>query len=184
MSRQVEIPGGFATLREAADFRGKDRNVVKAAAMAATPTILKMPEVVREGPLEGETPEETAERLAPFMEGVPLDMDDTQALIQLRQATMVATLESWTLDLPLPTTMKAMGELPGDLYDALDAANGGITTAVANATNFDESPDKDSPTGGSSSSEEPLMESQPSLSTPTSLTDGDPTSGEDSSLEQ
>ena len=39
MSTRVEIPGGYAILRDQSELRGRDRMLIKAAAMAAAPAI-------------------------------------------------------------------------------------------------------------------------------------------------
>jgi hypothetical protein len=49
MTTKVDIPGGFAILREQHELRGRDRMLIKAAAMAAAPAIAKMPDSVQEG---------------------------------------------------------------------------------------------------------------------------------------
>ena len=161
MSHAVDVPGGQAILREQEDLRGRDRNLIKAAAMAASSAIDKMPDTVREGRREGETEEQMQARLQEDVTSLDLTWQESLSLLELRQATVVAVLESWTVVdpatnqlRPLPT-MDTIGDLPADLYDALDAAIGGVTTAVANATDFDDNPDHDSPTGGSTSSDTP-----------------------------
>jgi hypothetical protein len=155
MTKSVEIPGGYAILRDRDELRGRDRNLIRAAAMAAAGAIAKMPETVQEGAKEGETDEETAKRLEGEIGTLDLTWQESLSLLELRQATMIACLESWTLPQPLPT-MDTVGDLPAELYDALDAAIGGVTTAISAATDFDENPDHDSPTGSSTSSDAPL----------------------------
>lgn len=150
----VQIMGGTALIREQADLRGRDRMLIKAAAMAAASAIEKMPDSVREGQQEGETEEEAQKRMAQEVGALDLTIGESMALLELRQATMIACLDSWTLNLPLPT-FDNVGDLPADLYDALDAAIGGVTTAVAAAVDFEPQPGQENPTGSSSSSDAP-----------------------------
>ena len=84
MTTRVEIPGGFAILRDQEELRGRDRNLIKAAAMAAGPAIEKMPDAVSEGKLEGESEEDMQARLAAQMEGVHLTWQESLALLELR----------------------------------------------------------------------------------------------------
>jgi len=154
VTTKVEIPGGFAILRETNELRGRDRMLIKAAAIAASSAIEKMPETVREGQQKDETEEQAKVRMAQEMSSLDLNITEAMSLLELRQATMIATLESWTLNLPLPT-METVGDLPADLYDALDDAIGGVSTAMAVATDFEPQPGKENPTGNSESSDLP-----------------------------
>jgi hypothetical protein len=175
MTTRVEIPGGFAILREQDELRGRDRNLIKAAAMAAAAAIEKMPESVQEGRLEGESDEDLQARLQAEVEKVDLSWEEGLSLLELRQATVVAVLQEWSLPLPLPT-MKDIDLLPADLYDALDTAIGGVTNAVANAVDFEPQPGKENPTGSSTSSEAPSDPSDPApLSIPSIPSDGEST---------
>ena len=148
MSTQKDILGGQAVFRDMEDMRGRDRNLIKAAAAAATGYFSKLPpEVMEPGP-EGETPEEMVARTTPLLEGLAFTWQENLAMLELRQATVVAMLQSWTLDRPLPT-MDTIGDLEGDLYDSLDEAIGGVTTAIAQGVDLEPSPDPDSPFGNS-----------------------------------
>jgi len=179
MSKTVEIPGGFAELRGSDELRGRDRNLIKAVAMAAAPAISKLPEEVAAGKLEGENDEDAQKRLAPLVAGVNFTWQESMSLLDLRQATAVALLKSWTLDQPLPT-MDTIGDLPSDLFDALDSAAGGVTTAMSSGINLDPSPDPDSPTQPSLSSVALSKDDQGSKSTRKSQSDGESTATESS----
>ena len=172
MTTKVDIPGGFAILREQDELRGRDRLLIKAAAMAAAPAIEKMPATVREGQQEGESDEDAQARIASEVGSLQLTWQESMALLELRQATMIACLQSWSLDLPLPT-MASVGDLDADLYDALDAAIGGVTTAVAAATDFEAQPGKENPTGNSKSSDLPLRDGVEPQSIPSMPSDGE-----------
>lgn len=181
MTTQVEIPGGFAILREQNELRGRDRLLIKAAAMAAAPAIEKMPDTVREGQQEGESEEEAQTRIASEVGSLQLTWQESMALLELRQATMIACLKSWTLNLPLPT-MDSVGDLDADLYDALDTAIGGVTTAVAAATDFEPQPGQENPTGNSKSSDLLLRDGVEPQSIPIMPNDGESIPTENSTL--
>jgi|APFre7841882654_1041346.scaffolds.fasta_scaffold03204_8 hypothetical protein len=172
MTTKVDIPGGFAILREQHELRGRDRMLIKAAAMAAAPAIEKMPTTVTEGQREDETEEEAQQRMAAEVTTLNLTWQESMALLELRQATMIACLKEWSLPLPLPT-MDTVGDLDADLYDALDTAIGGVTTAVAAATDFDPQPGKENPTGNSKSSGSPSKDGVPKQLTPSTQSSGE-----------
>ena len=172
MTTQVEIPGGYAILRDQDELRGRDRMLIKAAAMAASPAIEKMPSTVKDGRQENETEEESQARMAAEMGALHLTWQESMALLELRQATMVACLKFWSLELPLPT-MDSIGDLDADLYDALDTAIGGVTTAIAAATDFEAQPGKENPTGNSKSSDSPLKDGVEPQSIPSMPSDGE-----------
>lgn len=182
MTTTVEIPGGTAVLREPHEMRGRDRNLIKAAAMAASSAIAKMPADVQEGKREGESDEDAALRLSARTAELHLTRQEAAALLELREAAMIASLVSWTRDEPLPT-MDTLGDLPGDLYDALDAAIGGAAGALSAATP-DFSPtskmDEEVPTGSSGSSDGPSTADPESPSIPTLPSDGESTATESS----
>jgi len=179
MTTRVELPGGFAILRDQEELRGRDRNLIKAAAMAAGPAIEKMPDAVSEGKLEGESEEDMQARLGSEMGDVHLTWQESLALLELRQATVVAVLQSWSLPDPLPT-METIGDLPADLYDALDAAIGGLPTAIAAETNFDAQPGTKNPTGSSRSSDGPSTDGATPQLIPSTPSDGESTATESS----
>lgn len=150
MSTQKPILGGNAVFRDMDELRGRDRNLIKAAAASAAGYFAKLPpELLKPGP-EGETPDQMVVRVTPLMEGIVFTWQENLALIELRQATVVAMLQAWDLDQPLPT-METIGDLEGELYDSLDAAVGGVSAAVALGVNLDPSPDPGSPSSDSGS---------------------------------
>lgn len=183
--RTIEIPGGTALLKDKKDLRGRDSKLIKAAALGAESALSKLPDDAR--PKPGETVEAAAERMQQYLKDHPLNMTTAEGmkLLDLKEAIIVAYLADWSIDLPLPT-LETIGDLPGDIYDALDDATGGdvINAAVAN-TNFDVNPDQKSPTGPSSSSDSSLRAepSQAPESIPSSLNGSDPSSGEATSTE-
>jgi hypothetical protein len=172
MTTSVDIPGGYAILREQHELRGRDRMLIKAAAMAAAPAIEKMPDTVREGQKDDETPEQAQTRMASEVGALQLTWQESMALLELRQATMVACLKEWSLNLPLPT-MDTIGDLDADLYDALDEAIGGVSSAIAAATDFEPQPGQENPTGNSKSSDLPLRDGVEPQSIPSMPSDGE-----------
>jgi hypothetical protein len=169
--KQVEIPGGTATLRETSELRGRDRMLVKAASMAARSVISKMLAALpSEAVAKAQAGDEEAVAEALQDEAVlttandafdaSLTWEEWLRFLEFRQSVVVAQLVSWTREEPLPT-MSTIGDLPADLFDALDAAVGGVPASVAE-TDFSPSPDSDSPTSGSSDLSGP-SEDKPSI---------------------
>lgn len=184
--RTVEIPGGTARIKDRGDLRGRDSKLIKASALAAQNVLAKIPEEAR--PKPGEDPKEAGDRMQKYLEEHPLDLtaEEGMLLLDMKEAVMVAYLVDWTLDLALPT-MKTIGDLPDEIYQALDDATGGETiNAAVSSVNFEVNPDKNSPTGPSGSSDSSLRAgpdlTEESLST--SQNGSDPSSGESSSVLQ
>lgn len=184
--RTINIPGGTAKIKDRKDLRGRDSKLIKASALAAQNVLAKIPEEARPKPKEDE--KVAAERMNKYLTEHPIQMTPAEGmqLLDLKEAVMVAYLAEWSLDLPLPT-LETIGDLPDDIYQALDDATGGevINAAVASA-NFDVNPDTNSPTGPSSSSDSTLRAepSQAPESTQLSQNGGDPTIGDVSSTPQ
>ena len=180
--------GGIAHFRERGidSFPGRSVKLLRAAGLAAASQFEGIELVLEDGP-EGETDEEREERYSKALGEANqnrLTVGQVTALFDAREAAVVATLVSWTLNRPLPTIAN-IGDLDGDLYDALLESVGGVGGVEASA-NFtpkpwkgNENPTDDCESSGTGSPETP--QSNPTL---TSLTDTAPTSGESSSLEQ
>lgn len=151
MPETVQIPGGEAVLRTASEMRGRDRMLVKSAALAAAGALAKLLTDAQEPGPPGESEEDRAKRLIAATVEADLSMEDAMAMERVREAVAVARLVSWTLPEPLPT-MDSIGDLPADLYDALIEVTGG-TDAVAE-TDFGPAPSRESerPTGSSTDS--------------------------------
>lgn len=168
---------GTATLRDTKDLRGRDRLLLKAAALAASSALAKIPPGLYDE-VDGEPDDVRRVRIEAGLAEVNWTFDEAMAMQELRQATVVARLVSWSLKEPLPT-MATIGDLPGELYDALvEAAGGGVTP---DATDFEAHPDKERPTGGSSDSDglsTAADETEESTTTP--QTDGGSTATESS----
>ena len=164
--KTVEIPGGTAQLRERSELRGRDENLIKAASMAAAKAVVKVAGI-DDTPRDGETNEEATARAEAEAESVDLTWQESLSLLELRQAVIVAVLEHWTLERPLPT-MATIGDLPAELYNALDEAIGG--EAIKLGTDFSPPDDpgelKRSPIGDSADSSTALRDGVENQSIP------------------
>lgn len=152
--RDVPIPGGSAKFKTKEELLGRDSKRIKAAVLSAQNALAQLGEEA--SIKEGETREQAGQRLAKYLETHPLQLseEDAMKLLTMKEATVLAYLHSWTLDLPLPTTIEALGALPSPLYDALDDAIGGdLMDATTQAVDTEVNPDMSSPTGPSSSSD-------------------------------
>lgn len=164
--REVPIPGGTAFLKDKDELRGRDSKLIKAAVLSAQGALRQLGD---EATIKkGETKEQAGKRLEKYLEEHPLNLSEEDAfkMMTLKEATVVAYLDHWTLDIPVPRTTKELGDLPGPIYDALDEAVGGdLLDATSNVVDTDVNPDKSSPTGPSSSSDGDLRaeESDPTL---------------------
>lgn len=203
--RDVEIPGGTAKFLETSgenrdEIPGRAVKLIKASSLAAMTQLADYPELFEplrtvedeSGEKRPETADERQARLAPVLKGLRLTTEQAMAFDNMREATVVATLHSWTLDRRLPT-LETIGDLDGELYGALLEAVGGVSAAELEETFEDKTgkPPNETrgevatdPTGRSGSSSESSPETPQLAQTPTS---GDGTSrsdGEASSPEQ
>lgn len=180
----IDIPGGVAKIKDPADLRGRDTKLIKAYALAAQSVLAKIPEEAR--PQPDESKEEAGKRMQKYLEDHPLQLtgEEGMKMLDLKEATMVAYLASWTLDIPLPT-METIGDLPDAIYQALDDAVGGDAIKIATSSvDFDVNPDKNSPTGPSKSSDS-ISRAEVSMdqeSIQKSANGTDPSAGESSSV--
>lgn len=145
--KTVDIPGGQATLREKSDLRVRDRRLVEAAAVAAGPLMARLPQ----------DPEQRAAISEVDLLSLGISRQEIQTMFDMQDAAIIAALASWTLQEPLPT-MDTLGDLNGELYDALGEVTSGVGAEVA-AETFDP-PDPASP-GFEASPTVPLAVSEP-----------------------
>jgi hypothetical protein len=166
----IQIPGGTASFRE----RGKDEipgraiKLIRAATMSAMSALSDYPEIF-EGPRKGESDDDRTERLNERLKGVLLSTQQAMIWDNVREATVVGLLASWSLERPLPT-LDTIGDLPEDLYLALLDEVGGVSAADLQE-DFEMSDPKapgykERPTIDSSGSEKPSEAAQPKESTP------------------
>lgn len=141
----VDIPGGTATFRDKLTTE-RHRRPIKRAAFRAAGAISKLPQ---ERPDEGGIKE--------LLAALPLTRDEADSLLDLYDATILAFLESWTLDRPLPTCEDDLLDLDSEVYDALQDAASKLQTPDAVAdTDFSPVPkEPEDHTGNSSDSEQP-----------------------------
>lgn len=168
--RTVEIPGGTAAFRDADELTGRQSDLIEAATMSVAAVFAKIPDISTER-VEGETDESYAQRVNDTaneaFETVNWSLDESMRLIEWRRAMVFATLDSWTIDRPLPKTMDELADLPGPLARALNAAVGGAMMQVGvDYTSPD--PEPDSPTIDCGSSEWPSKGDPQSNQTPSS----------------
>lgn len=172
MPTTAPIPDGSATFRD--KLKVRQRNLIEDAQAALVTLVGKLPpEVVRLLTGEVETlPEGTT---------IQLSAEDGREMQRLQrevqEARLVAYLESWTYDRPLPTT-ETLGDEDEDVYDALMAALDALEAArQPTSVDLSETPigtpaqPVESPTPGSESSatlstdgSEPVGASTPSSS--------------------
>ena len=188
MSRQIPLPNGdwgsdqWVVFRDPDEMRGRDVEVVQAAAMSAAPALSRLPDDIREKK-EGETDEDVDKRVSDIMLTTSFTPEENLSILGLRRAAFIALLQSWSLRKPLPT-LGNLADLPKGLYAALlSLVDMGAIGDLTSDTDFNPTPDRESPTGGSTPSVEPSEESQPSMSTPASVESGESTVIEVSTLD-
>ena len=126
---KVTIPGGEATLRsEAAELSPRRRREVELLA-ARLGRVLEPIQTAGRLFCEGELMEDRSKvkvKMGPrkgklAYPGPDLEVSELQMrlLTRLNDAIVWSLLESWTLDLPIPTTPDDMLDLPADLYDVI-----------------------------------------------------------------
>ena len=155
MSTSVTIPGGTAFFRDPADMRERHRRVIRTAFAPMAGAFEKVPRDIAERAVgEGDAAQAARQQAGAIVAAAMARTRlDANALLEMRDAVIVALLESWTLRDPLPT-METLGDLPPDLYDALSEGAEPLTEAayaVALPTSFEPTGPKepDSPFVGS-----------------------------------
>lgn len=149
--REVEIPDGTAAFRDMNELTGGQSDLIEAATVAVASVFGKIPEINLERGAD-ETDKQYQERVneaanAAF-KTVPWTLEESMRLMEWRRAMVFATLDSWTIDRPLPKSMDEVADLPRPLVQALNVAVGGAMMQVG--TDFSPDADPESPTIGSS----------------------------------
>jgi hypothetical protein len=121
--KSVQIPGGTAHLREAHELRVRHKRPVEAASVGASSALAKLPD----------DPEELA---AATMVELGLSTEEATALYEIQDATILATLVSWTLDEPIPDAT-TIGDMRPEVYEALAVATREDGAAMATGVDFD-----------------------------------------------
>lgn len=155
MSRSIEIPGGHATIRSPEDVKQKARRRLEMASILASPVYKQINDARKK------IEQEKGEKVEPGdvnLIDLGLTREDFDAMYEVQTATVLAYLESWTLERDLPKTADELDELPAGLYDALRE---GTTVDGADAVapvDFSPDPREGTPTVGDSVSSKPLKE--------------------------
>lgn len=119
----VSIPGGTAELREKHEIKVRHKRLVEIASIGAAGALAKLP--ADQDELESATLAE-----------LDLTSEEAERLFALQDATIIASLDSWTLPGPIPT-LATIGDLDPDVFDALAEATRDTGTALAAGVNFD-----------------------------------------------
>jgi hypothetical protein len=119
---EFDVPGGTVRFREHKEVTARGRRHMMLLASEIEPNRFRM--IIAAADDEA------------MLRELELTRPERELLLTFPDATILALLESWTLDLPLPRTLDEVGDLPAELYDALNA--------VATKMNADAQPkDKD-----------------------------------------
>lgn len=117
---------GIVTLRQQADIRVRHRRLIEAAGVAASSALAKLP--VNDDELETLKLDEIEH----------LSAAEAQTIFELQDATIIATLESWTRPEPIPT-LATIGDLDPDLYESLAQATRSLGVTVDGHVDFEPS---------------------------------------------
>ena len=115
MSVEIPIPGGTATLLSTKELTPRRRRPIENADVQNGPLFAKIRNARRIIGADGQVEEN------PGLWGPDLVLTerDAELLTSYNDKKIIARLASWTIDLPLPTTVDALLDVPGDVYDAL-----------------------------------------------------------------
>ncbi|HVA08723.1 MAG TPA: hypothetical protein VNG12_18470 [Acidimicrobiales bacterium] len=162
--KDVTIPGGTAKLRDEGDLTPRQKKALKDAAFAVGPVYQRL----------------RAQGTERALQESSLSATDLRRIRELKEATVCALLDSWSLDAPLPTE-STIADLETELYDALVAL---IEAEPDNtATDFSVNPDPKAPTSGADGSSGTSSDEAPSPSQESSPSDGSPSATDSSSPE-
>lgn len=157
-TRTVEVPGGTVKLYDWLDipmWRLRAVEKVQYRSTALVGSVLDSDEIV--GPDGKADREAIEEQVVSSLTGGTLHLDDekVQLLQDLNDVVVWLYLESWTLDRPLPKSVEELLQLPGRIFNPIEAAaaklwafdrsdeGGGFEPTPANRA------DAESPTGDS-----------------------------------
>lgn len=139
MSTTVPIPGGTATLRDPEDLTERGRRLLLTTIMPLQALAGKMP--------KDASATDVARSITTRQEAA--------AMMEVRDAAIIALLKEWTRPEPLPT-LDTLLDLDHDVFTALEEAVGPFVADVLRAampTNFEpQDPSGDNPFGGSATS--------------------------------
>jgi hypothetical protein len=121
--KTVEIKGGTANMREQHEIKVRDRRLVESSAVAASSALSKLPS-------------DKAELEELELSQMNLSRPEANALFELQDATIVASLVSWTLPEPIPD-LDTIGDMDPEVYDKLAEATRTIGASIATKVNFE-----------------------------------------------
>lgn len=132
----VQIPGGTAVLRDASQLKVKHRRPIQVLVGSLGPARAEqMQRVIAEDGVRG-------------LDRLGLSPREYELIFLMNEATLYAVLESWTIEDPFPQSAEDIGDMRGDLYDALmvEAAKVAVPDDRFSLTAVE---DLESPTGAS-----------------------------------
>lgn len=147
MSVEIEIPGGTATLLTNKELTPRRRRPLDMAEIQHMPLFAKIREARKVVSPSGEI----EENVGLWGPDLILTDRDVALLTGLNDKKIIARLESWTIDLPLPKTTDELLDIPAPVYDALSAGIVKAEAVVVNPFVVSEETleDPESPTGAS-----------------------------------
>lgn len=164
MSKTIEIPGGFAVLRDPKDVRQRARRRLELASLRAQPAFNAINKA-RAAATRAAGKEVGLDDLALLQIG--LTPEDFEAMYEVQTATILAYLADWSLEnVPLPTSVEELDDLPAELYDALRNGTAQVGADAIAPVSFEPDPDGESPTDGGTGSAKSSKEQPESPSTP------------------
>jgi hypothetical protein len=122
MSVEIDIPGGTARYLTDKELTPRRRRPLEQAEIQQLPIWTKIREARRVVGPDGQVEEN------PGLWGPELVLTDrdVEVLTAFSDKKIIARLHSWTLDLPLPTTVDELLDIPWEVYEALQ---GGLVKA-------------------------------------------------------
>ena len=159
MTTTIDIPDGWAILRDPKDITERGRRLIITALAPlqglVTRTFDTVPEDLRKA-AQGKGPDAEAAqaRIDRLANSSTSTRQEAAASLEVRDAAIIALLAEWSLDRPLPTIDNLL-DLPGDLFRALEEAASPFVKdvlAAAMGTSFEPNPGRDTPFGKSSTS--------------------------------
>lgn len=117
MSVEINVPGGTATMLIYKELTPRRRRPLEIADIMTKPLFEKI-RVARTI-----TKADGTSQTNPGLWGPDLILTerDAELLTDYADKKVIARLSSWTLTIPLPTTADMLMDVPGDVYDALQA---------------------------------------------------------------
>lgn len=154
--RRIDIPGGWAEVREQADLRVKHKHLLRAAHAAAGGAMDKLAPIARQLP-DGPLPDDKDAMIA-LLETLDLDalrsqgyltFDELCSLQRIEEVAVAVFTMAWSLKAPLPT-IATVGDMEDEgVYEAIAAATKKDAAAAMRGVDFDPNPkaDENSPIG-------------------------------------